>query len=118
MAGDATPKRVRPSSFLRLATAAALLSLAACGKMGDLKPAEGHPLPVKPLMARATPTPTELLTPPAYADPNRVDELMKKSTPRQADPFDLPPPSGQAPSLPVEELNNQTTNQVGPVTPR
>ena len=92
--------------------------LAACGKMADLKPAEGHPLPVKPLMARATPTPDQLLTPPANADPNRVDELMKKSTPRQADPFDLPPPSGQAPAVPIEDTNSETTNMVGPVTPQ
>ena len=112
----ATPKRVRPSQFLRLTAAAALLSLSACGKLADLKPAEGHPLPVKPLMARTTPTPEELLTPPAYAAPNRVDELMKKSTPRQADPFNLPPPSGQAPAPPVED--NDTTNQAGPVPPQ
>lgn len=115
-AGAATPRGVRPSTSLRLASAAVLFALAACGKMGDLKPAEGHPLPVKPLMARSTPTPDELLTPPAYAAPNRVDELMKKSTPRQADPFDLPPPSGQAPAPPVE--NEDTTNQAGPGTPQ
>lgn len=84
--------------------------------MADLKPAEGHRLPVKPLMARATPTPNELLAPPASADPNRVDELMKKSTPRQADRFDLPPPSGQAPTLPAG--SDDTTNQAGPVTPQ
>lgn len=117
-AGAATRKHVKPAQFLRLVATAALLSLAGCGKMGDLKPAEGHPLPVKPLMARATPTPNQLLTPPAYAAPNRVDELMKKSAPRQVDPFDLPPPSGQAPSLPVQDLNNQTTNQAGPATPQ
>jgi hypothetical protein len=115
-AGAARPKRVRRLKSLRLASAAALLSLAACGRMGDLKPAEGHALPVKPLMARSTPTPTELLTAPAYAAPNRVDELMKKSTPRLADPFDLPPPSGQAPTPPVED--NETNNSVGPVTPQ
>jgi hypothetical protein len=86
--------------------------------MGQLKPAEGHALPVKPLMARATPTPEQLLTPPAYANPSRVDELMKKSAPRQADPFDLPPPNGQAPDVPVQELNDETTNSVGPATPR
>jgi hypothetical protein len=103
-------------STLRFATAAALLGLAGCGKMGDLKPATGQPLPVKPLMARATPTPEQLLTPPAYADPNRVDELMKKSMPRQADPFDLPPPNGQAPKLPAEDTT--TVNQAGPVTPQ
>jgi hypothetical protein len=104
--------------LLRLVPLAALLAVSACGKMADLKPPEGQPLPVKPLMARSTPTPDELLTPPAYADPNRVDELMKKSTPRKADRFDLPPPSGQAPELPVEELNNEMTNEVGPATPQ
>ena len=92
-----------------------MLGLAGCGKMGDLKPPQGQPLPVKPLMARATPTPEQLLTPPTYANPDRVDELMKRSVPRQSDPFDLPPPSGQAPSLPAED---DTTNQAGPVTPQ
>ena len=86
--------------------------------MADLEPPKGQALPVKPLMARATPTPEQLLTPPTYANPDRIDELMKKSTPRQSDPFDLPPPTGQAPTLPVEELNNETTNQVGPTTPQ
>ena len=116
IAGAARPQPVRHLQLVRLASAAMLLPLAACGKMGDLKPAEGHPLPVKPMMAATTPTPDDLLTPPAYAAPNRVDELMKKSAPRQADPFDLPPPSGQAPSLPAED--NSTANQAGPVTPQ
>ena len=80
--------------------------------MADLQPAEGQPLPVEPLMARATPTPEELLTPPAYANPDRIDELMRRSAPRQSDRFDLPPPSGQAPEVPV-----QTTDEdVGPIT--
>lgn len=86
--------------------------------MGDLKPANGASLPPKPLMASKTPTPEELLTPPAYANPDRVDELMKKSTPRKSDPFDLPPPTGKAPTLPVQDLNNETTNMVGPATPQ
>lgn len=97
--------------------AAALASLAACGRMGQLEPAPGQPLPVKPRMSQATPTPEELLTPPPYADPKRVDELMKKSVPRKIDPFNLPPPGGEAPTLPVQELNNDTTNQAGPITP-
>ena len=84
--------------------------------MADLKPPAGQPLPVKPLMAKTTPTPDELLTTPAYADPDRVDELMKKSMPRQADPFDLPPPSGQASTPPTEV--EDTTNQAGTVTPQ
>jgi len=97
--------------------AAALLLAGGCGKMADLRPAEGQPLPVKPIMARATPTPEELLTPPAYAHPDRVDELMKRSAPRKADRFDLPPPSGQAPAAPVQSPDEDMTNQVGPATP-
>jgi hypothetical protein len=96
----------------------ALLGLTACGNRDGLEPAPGQPLPVKPLMASETPTPEQLLTPPAYADPDRVDELMKRSVPRKADRFDLPPPNGQAPDLPAEEQGNEATNQVGPVTPQ
>jgi hypothetical protein len=97
---------------------AALLSLGACGKMADLQPPKGQALPVKPMMAATTPTPEQLLTPPAYAAPDRIDELMKRSTPRRADRFDLPPPSGQAPAAPIEVLEEEETNQVGPVTPQ
>jgi len=86
----------------RLALAVLLLAAASCGRVSDLKPAAGHSLPVKPLMARTTPTAEQLLTGPPYARPDRVDELVKKSQPRANDPFDLPPPSGgDAPSLPA-----------------
>jgi hypothetical protein len=79
---------------------AAAAVLAGCGSVEPLRPAEGKPLPVKPLMARATPTPEELLTPPVYANPERIDELMKRSQPRSADRFDLPPPDGGAAPIP------------------
>ncbi|HET9810536.1 MAG TPA: hypothetical protein VFP53_02425 [Sphingomicrobium sp.] len=95
---------------------AALPALAACGSMGDLEPPEDRPLPVKPLMAKATPTPEELLTPPAYANPVRVDELMKRSTPRQADRFDLPPPTGQAPGAIGQDTEDDQPDDVGPAT--
>lgn len=86
-------------------------TLAACGRQADLKPAPGHPMPVKPLMARSAPTIEELLTPPPNAHPERVDELQKKSEPRRADPFDLPPPSGgSAPSLPAGSDPGAVTN--------
>ena len=86
----------------RIIAVAGLVLLGSCGRVADLKPAPGQPLPVKPLMARATPTPNELLTIPPYARPDRVDELMKRSQPRPQDPFDLPPPTGgPAPSLPA-----------------
>ena len=86
----------------RILIIAGIAALAACGREADLKPAPGHSLPVKPLMARNTPTVEELLTPPTYARPDRVDELVKKSRPRPQDPFDLPPPpGGTAPSQPA-----------------
>ncbi|MGI8705865.1 MAG: hypothetical protein ACR2JJ_08755 [Sphingomicrobium sp.] len=108
---------MRRSLLPWLAAGAALFGLGACGNRADLRPAEGQALPVKPLMARTTPTADELLTPPAYANPDRVDELMKDSAPRQTDRFDLPPPSGQAPEVTVHELDEEQTDQVGPVTP-
>jgi len=106
------------SIALRFLAALALLAPAACGNRADLKPAEGKALPVKPMMARSTPDAEQLLTPPAYADPDRVDELMRRSSPRLADRFDLPPPSGQAPAPPVEEQEAEEADQVGPVTPQ
>ena len=86
----------------RLLLLAAGLGLAGCGRVAELQPAPGHAMPVKPEMARATPTVEQLLTPPTYARPDRVDELVKRSQPRVSDPFDLPPPSGgAAPWLPA-----------------
>ena len=98
------------------------LLLVACGNIGDLEPPAGQPLPVKPLMARATPTPEQLLTLPAYAQPNRVDELMRRSAPRISDRFDLPPPSGSAPTIPVQadeaNADEDEVNSKGPVKPQ
>lgn len=88
------------------------LALAACGKVAPLRPAEGQSLPVKPAMAQKTPDAEELLTPPTFARPERVDELMKRSQPRRADRFDLPPPSGEAPAplpAPVENGSENVT---------
>ena len=68
-------------TFRLHASIAALALLAGCGRVAELQPAPGEPLPVKPLMARATPTPDELLTPPTYARPDRVDELVRRSQP-------------------------------------
>jgi hypothetical protein len=73
-------------------------------------------MPVKPEMARATPTFQELLTPPTQARPTRVDELVTRSKPRPADPFDLPPPTGgAAPSGPAgSDPGNATNNTTQP----
>ena len=79
------------------------LMLTACGSAGSLRPPKGQALPVKPAMAQVTPTAADLLTKPAFAAPERIDELMKKSMPRKADRFDLPPPDGGAAPLPEDE---------------
>jgi hypothetical protein len=103
---------------MRFALVAAVLALGGCGRVSDLKPAAGHSLPVKPLMARTTPTAADLLTTPTYARPDRVDELVKKSQPRAADPFDLPPPTGgTAPSLPAGSDPGTVTNNTSVSTP-
>jgi hypothetical protein len=97
---------------------AGILALGGCGRVAELKPAKGESLPVKPLMARATPTPNDLLKLPPYAKPDRVDELIKRSQPRQDDPFDLPPPTGgSAPTLPAGSNPQPVSNETGPATP-
>ena len=106
---------MKPSRLLLLA---ALFAIAGCGRVADLKPAAGKALPVKPLMARSTPTPNELLTIPPYAKPDRVDELVKRSQPRPADSFDLPPPTGgAAPPQPAGTDPQPVSNETGPATP-
>jgi hypothetical protein len=79
------------------------LLLTACGSVAPLRPPQGQSLPVKPAMAQVTPTAEDLLTPPANAHPERIDELMKRSMQRKADRFDLPPPDGGAAPLPETE---------------
>ena len=102
----------------RLALIVALPSLVGCGRVADLQPAPGHALPVKPLMARTTPTAKDLLTPPTYARPDRVDELIRRSEPRRADPFDLPPPTGgTAPAQPAGAEPQPVTNTSTSITP-
>ena len=106
---------MRPSRILLVS---AIAALAACGREADLRPAPGRALPVKPLMARDTPTAEQLLTPPVYARPDRVDELVKRSRPRPADPFDLPPPTGgSAPSQPAGTDPGTITNNTSVSNP-
>lgn len=111
---DATPFLM----FRRAAVVFLIAALCGCGRMAPLTPAQGEPLPVKPLMAQTTPTAEDLLTPPTYADPQRVDELIKRSQPRSVDRFDLPPAGGgAAPPPPAGTGQESPTNEVGPATP-
>jgi len=86
------------------------LGLAACGQTAPLKPAAGQSLPVRPLMARATPGVDDLLALPPQAVPRRVDELLTRNQKRKADRFDLPPADGGLPPVEGE------TTQAAPVT--
>ena len=72
--------------------ALAPLALTACGKAEELRPAAGQALPVKPAAAREAPTADVLLALPVQARPERIDEPLRRSERREADPFDLPPP--------------------------
>ena len=100
-----------------IAVVVAISLLCGCGRVAALRPAQGEPLPVKPLMASSTPSAEKLLTPPTNADPERVDELIKRSQPRPVDRFDLPPADGGAAPLPVGTGQQSTTNPTGPVEP-
>lgn len=96
----------------------AAVALGGCGRVADLKPAPAQALPVKPLMARATPTPDQLLAIPSYAKPDRIDELMKRSEPRPQDPFNLPPPTGgPAPGAPAGTDPQPVDTTTGPSNP-
>jgi hypothetical protein len=102
----------------RIMAVGAVLMLCACGRQVDLKPAVGQSLPVRPLMARTTPTPNQLLALPPYAKPDRVDELVKRSQPRPQDPFNLPPATGgAAPTLPAGTDPQPVDKTAGPSTP-
>ncbi len=99
----------------RLLIVALAVALAACGNVQELEPAPGKALPVKPLLAKRTPTPQDLLAIPDVARPKRIDELMRRSEPREPDRFDLPPPTGGAvPPVAGDDqpIDNQDTGPV------
>ncbi|MCD2323636.1 lipoprotein [Sphingomonas sp. IC-56] len=77
----------------RLLLVAMAAALSGCGARGDLKTAEGQPLPPAPYGATATPTPADLLQPAPQTRPARSDDLIQSSERRRSDEFDLPPPN-------------------------
>lgn len=77
------------------AASSALLTLAvlsACGNRGALEPPEGQSLPPAIYGESKPPSGEDLLIPSTQAQPERSDELLRRSEKRQDDKFDLPPP--------------------------
>jgi hypothetical protein len=98
----------------RLAIITLTLAACSCGSVADLQPQAGKSLPQKPALASRPLTAAELLELPPMADPDRVDELNKRGAVREADPFDLPPPDGEAVPLPVASDQPTTPSTSGP----
>ena len=80
-----------PFAMRPLVMCLALAALAGCGAKRDLKWPQGEE-PPQPAAAPAPRTFEQMMTPPAGASPDRVNEPLLKSQPRPDDPFDLPPP--------------------------
>jgi len=98
----------------RLVIAVLAVATCSCGSVGDLQPQAGKSLPQKPALASAPLTAEELLKLPPQANPDRVDELNKRGEVRKGDPFDLPPPDGEAVPLPEASSQDSTPSTTGP----
>ena len=87
----------------------ALLGLAAagCGLREPLAPPPGEAMPIAPADAPAPLTTEQLLAQPTIARPERVDELVRRSQPREDDRFDLPPPDVPVGGIPVPANGDQ-----------
>ncbi|HEY9091861.1 lipoprotein [Parasphingorhabdus sp.] len=79
------------TKYRKIVAFAALMILSACGNRGDLVPAKGESLPPPAYGEAEKPTAQELMTPSSQAQPERSDELLRRSETRQDDKFDLPP---------------------------
>jgi predicted small lipoprotein YifL len=89
----------------------ALMTLAACGKVGPLEPKAGQAPPAKAIGQTEAPGSEALMTPSEQARPGRSDELMRRSERRVNDPFDLPPGSDAPEEKPVPAPANTTSTQ-------
>ncbi|HWU01535.1 MAG TPA: hypothetical protein VN222_02250 [Novosphingobium sp.] len=78
--------------LLRLAPVLPVLALlAGCGTVTDLKPKQGHNLPVAPHGRIYRPGSGEMLSQGSQMRPGRTVEKHTRSEPRLDDPYDLPP---------------------------
>lgn len=69
----------------------AVMALTACGKMGDLEPRAGKTMPPLAYGQNDKQSAERLMEPSSQARPTRSDELVRKSTAREDDPFDFAP---------------------------
>lgn len=77
------------------------LLAAGCGLREPLRPPPGESLPIAPMAAPEPPGADRLLAQPTIARPVRVDELLRRSEPREDDRFALPPPDVPEGAIPV-----------------
>ncbi len=80
------------NNFGKIAAMASFAILSACGNRGTLEPPKGQSLPPAAYGEAEKATSEELTTPSTQAQPERSDELLRRSEKRQDDKFDLPPP--------------------------
>ena len=85
------PREIPAFAGLTIACLSAALLLAACGNRQSLKPAAGSAMPQKSASSPRQATVDDLLTRPPQSQPERVDDLLRKSQERREDRFDLPP---------------------------
>ena len=90
----------------------AALSLAACGKVGDLEPRTGQSLPPKAYGQTSEQSAEALSTPSVQARPGRSDELLRRSERREDDPFDLAPGEEPVP-LPSSDADKKPKPKAG-----
>ena len=76
---------------MRRLTLVALLLLGGCGLKGPLEAVAPTPLPMAQRGQTVAPTPAQMLVVPIQAEPQRVDDPVKKSEERPDDRFNLPP---------------------------
>lgn len=74
-----------------LVSLALLAALAACGSRTRLYPQPGMTAVPKAAAAERAQTAEELMRPSTQAQPERQADLIRRSVPREDDPFDLPP---------------------------
>ncbi len=77
--------------LIKASFVSAFIVCAGCGVKGPLMPKDGNDLPIKAYGQAEEQSVEKLLRASPQARPNREQEILKRSTIRTEDPFDLPP---------------------------